>query len=185
MDVMLVPFHLGNEGLKSGNDVTPGQSCSPGVPRMLLSMVSRGRAVSKKRGKGGNYVDAPENLEDFVNLGIAREQGLARAHLGEDAADGPHVDACRVLATAEQDFGRAIPQGDDLVRVGAQGHAKGAGETKIGELEIAVLVDEEVLWLEIAMQDAVGVAVAHALAQLHHELLDHGVVHGQRLARQA
>jgi hypothetical protein len=35
MPAMSVRFHLGNEGLKSGNDVTPGQSCSLGVPRIL------------------------------------------------------------------------------------------------------------------------------------------------------
>jgi hypothetical protein len=35
MDAMSVRFHLGNEGLKSGKEVTPGQSCSLGVPRML------------------------------------------------------------------------------------------------------------------------------------------------------
>lgn len=35
MPAMSVRFHLGKEGLKSGNDVTPGQSCSLGVPRML------------------------------------------------------------------------------------------------------------------------------------------------------
>jgi hypothetical protein len=35
MFAMSVRPHLGNEGLKSGKDVTPGQSCSLGVPRML------------------------------------------------------------------------------------------------------------------------------------------------------
>lgn len=35
MPAISVRFHLGKEGLKSGNDVTPGQSCSLGVPRML------------------------------------------------------------------------------------------------------------------------------------------------------
>ena len=41
MEAMSVRFHLGKEGLKSGNEVTPGQSCSLGVPRMLR-LVSRG-----------------------------------------------------------------------------------------------------------------------------------------------
>jgi uncharacterized protein (UPF0212 family) len=70
------------------------------------------------------------------------------------------------------------------VGVCAEGHAKGAGQPKVGELEVAVLVDEQVLGLEVAVQDAVGVAVAHALAQLHHELLDHVVVHVEHLVRQ-
>jgi hypothetical protein len=65
-----------------------------------------------------------------------------------------------------------------------QRHAKRAGKTKVGQLEIAVFVDEQVLGLQVAVQHAMRVAVPHALAQLDHELLDHGVVHDQRLARQ-
>jgi hypothetical protein len=44
MEAMSVRFHLGNEGLKSGKEVTPGQSCSLGVPRML-------RVVSRRYGE--------------------------------------------------------------------------------------------------------------------------------------
>lgn len=54
----------------------------------------------------------------------------------------------------------------------AQRDTKGAGETEIGELEVALLVDEEVLGLEVAVQDAVGVAVLDAVAKLEHELAD-------------
>lgn len=41
----------------------------------------------------------------------------------------------------------------------SQGNAKGAGKTKVRELEVALLVDEEVLWLQVAMQDTMAVAV--------------------------
>jgi hypothetical protein len=57
---------------------------------------------------------APEDLEDFVNLRVAREQRLPRAHLGENAADGPHVHTRRVLPAAQQNLGRAVPQRHDL-----------------------------------------------------------------------
>lgn len=56
--------------------------------------------------------------------------------------------------------------------VGAQGHAEGAGETKVGEFEVAVAVDEEVLGFEVAVEDAVGVAIADALQELGCELFD-------------
>lgn len=69
-----------------------------------------------------------------------------------------------------------------LVSVGAQGHAKCPRETKIRQLQIALLVDEQVLGLEVAMQDAVGVAVFHTVAQLLHELLDHGFAQPQMAA---
>ena len=44
--------------------------------------------------------------------------------------------------------------------VGAEGDAEGASEPEIGEFEVAFTVDEEVLGFEVAMKDAVGVAVA-------------------------
>lgn len=56
--------------------------------------------------------------------------------------------------------------------VGAERHTEGAGETEIGELEVAFLVDEEVLGFEVAVEDAVGVAVACAFEELVGEFLD-------------
>lgn len=65
-----------------------------------------------------------------------------------------------------------------------QRHTESASKTEICKLEVAVLVDQQVLWLQIAVQYSMGVAVAHTLAQLHHELLDHVRVHAQLLTRQ-
>jgi hypothetical protein len=59
------------------------------------------------------------------------------------------------------------------VGVSAQRDAERAGETKVGQLEVAFLVDEQVLGLEVAMENAVAVAIADACTQLAHELLDH------------
>ena len=67
----------------------------------------------------------------------------------------------------------------------AQRHPKGAGQTKISKLEVAVLVNQEVLGLQVTMQHAMSVAVPHTLAELHHELLDHCVVHDERLPSEA
>lgn len=52
-----------------------------------------------------------------------------------------------------------------------QRDAKGAGETKIGKLEVALLVNEEVLGLEVAVEHSVRVAVVQALDELVAELL--------------
>jgi hypothetical protein len=139
----------------------------------------------------GSTEDA-EDLEDFVDFRITRKQRLACGHLGEDATNGPHVDACAVLTSAEENFGCAVPEGDDLgavlvldsevenvrregylVGVGAQRDTEGSCQTKIGELEVALLVNEQVLWLQVAVQNAVGVAIANTGAKLVHELLDH------------
>src|SRR5690242_19283230 len=106
--------------------------------------------------------NVPEDLEDLVNLGIARKQRLARAHLGEDASHRPHVNSGRVLAATGQDFGCAVPESDNLVGVGAKRDTKGARETKVGQLQVALAVNQQVLRLEIAVQDPMAVAVAHA-----------------------
>lgn len=48
----------------------------------------------------------------------------------------------------------------------AERDSKGARQSEIGELEHAVLVDQQVLRLEVAVDDAVRVAVGQALEQL-------------------
>lgn len=112
----------------------------------------------------------PKYLEDLVDLGITGEKGLAGAHFRKNAAHGPHVDACRVLPTAEQNLRRAVPQRDDLFMsvpartasvcmlylmcICPQWYTKCASETEIRQLEVAVLVDQQILRLQIAMQYA-------------------------------
>ncbi len=44
-----------------------------------------------------------------------------------------------------------------LVRVRSHGHAKSSCESKVGEFEVIVSVDQEVLWLQVAMKDAAHV----------------------------
>ena len=88
-----------------------------------------------------------------------------KSHLGENAPDGPDVDWAGVLVGAEQDLGSAVPQGDDLVRVDADRDAEGPGEAKVGDLDGAALVDEQVLGLEVPVEDAPLVAEEHALQE--------------------
>ena len=116
--------------------------------------------------------NSPEDLEDLINLRVAWEQGLSCAHLGEDAADRPHVYSGRVLAASKENLGSAVPQSDDFVGVRTQGNAESTREAEVGELEVAVTVDEQVLGLQVAVENTVAVAVANAVAQLAHELAD-------------
>ncbi len=115
---------------------------------------------------------------ELVDLGITGKERGAHGHLGEDAADGPDVDRGGVLAGAEQNLRGTIPQGDDLVGVVAHRDAEGAGEPEVGQLELAGAVDEQVLRLEVAVQDAEGVAVRNAVDELVKVRLDqHGAQH--------
>lgn len=50
--------------------------------------------------------------------------------------------------------------------VGTERDAECSGESKVGELEVALLVDEQVLGLEVAVQDAMRVKVVHSLDEL-------------------
>jgi hypothetical protein len=55
--------------------------------------------------------DAPEDLEDLVDLRVTREERVAlERHLGEDAPDRPHIDCCRIVPAPEQHLRRAVPQ---------------------------------------------------------------------------
>lgn len=65
--------------------------------------------------EGGGIVDLLEDFEDLVDFRVAREERLAGAHLCKDGTDGPHIDACGVLTTAEEDFWCSVPKCDDLV----------------------------------------------------------------------
>lgn len=101
MVAMSVRLHLGNEGLKSGKDVTPGQSCSVGVPRTLFR-ISDDIAHDQD-------LHLPEDLENLVDFRVAWEERLAGAHLGEDAAYRPHIDAGGVLTTSKENLRSAVP----------------------------------------------------------------------------
>ena len=58
-----------------------------------------------------------------------------------------------------------------LVRERVYRDTKGTGETKVTQLELALRVDEQVLRLQVAVQDAVGMAVEQARVQLVREFL--------------
>jgi hypothetical protein len=108
-------------------------------------------------------------------LVFVRRSGEERSpgvHLGHDAARGPDIDACVISPTAEQDVRGAVPQSDDLIREGVDGDAERTRETKVGQLQLSPVVDEEVLRLQIAVEDAGVVAECYSLHQLVHERLD-------------
>lgn len=78
---------------------------------------------------------------------MAREKGHAAEDLGEDAADGPDVDALVVGVPSEEDLGRAVPAGGDILgEVAFVGDVvdEGSGEAEVADLDFAVGVDEEV-----------------------------------------
>jgi hypothetical protein len=83
----------------------------------------------------------------LLHFGLSREDGLLVEKLSENAANGPHVDMRSVLLRTKQKLGRSIPQCDDIVGIARTVIGvlnDGTGETKIGKLEDALIVDEQV-----------------------------------------
>ena len=127
--------------------------------------------------------------------GLALEERLARPRdvdllvllvlgdeLAQDAAHGPHLDALVVLGLHEDDLGRAVPAADHVrghqlplaalhLREGGLLEA-GAGEAEVAELDVVVVVGEDVLGLEVAVQDLDGGEVLEDDEQLVHDLDD-------------
>jgi hypothetical protein len=63
-----------------------------------------------------------EDVQQLLQLRVPREQRLLADELAEDARDAPDVDSRRVVCSAEQDLGGAVPQRHDLVGVGLDRH---------------------------------------------------------------
>jgi hypothetical protein len=108
----------------------------------------------------------------LVFVGCSGEEGTSSVHLCHDTTCRPDVNAGVVGAAAEENIRGSIPEGYDLVGECVDGYSEGSGETKIGEFELAFVVDEEILRLEIAVEDSVRVAEVDALEELVHEGFD-------------
>lgn len=113
-----------------------------------------------------------ENLLQLVFIGGSREQGTTGIHLSHDATSRPNVDRGVVSARAQQDVRGTVPECDDLVTESVDGNAESACKTKVSELELTLVVDQQVLRLEIAMEDSVIMAEGDTAEQLVHEGLD-------------
>lgn len=98
-----------------------------------------------------------------------REDGLAVAHFRKDTTHTPHVNLCIVAVITHDNIGRTVPQRDNLVRVGGDGHAVTTSEAKVSELELTVHVNQQILRLEIAVEDVVVMAKGETLQQLVHK----------------
>ncbi len=70
------------------------------------------------------------------------------------------------MGGSEKDFGRSVPQGHHLRREGVRRDGLGASETEIGQFEFANFADEQILWLQVAVEDLALVHVAETAQQL-------------------
>ncbi len=103
-----------------------------------------------------------EDTDELVFVGGAGEERASGVHFCHDAAGGPDIDAGVVGAGAEEDVRGAVPEGYDFVGECVNGDSEGSGKTEICELQLAFEIDEEILRLQIAVQDSVGMTEVNA-----------------------
>mmetsp|Transcript_37869 Transcript_37869/g.122812 ORF Transcript_37869/g.122812 Transcript_37869/m.122812 type:complete len:416 (-) Transcript_37869:463-1710(-) len=98
-----------------------------------------------------------EQLEDLDEVLLRRvltlEGEVAEEQLGEDGADGPHVDGARVLCRAEEQLGCAVVARANVRDVWLSAHEHLCAP-KVNQLEPPPRrVDQEVVGLEVAVTD--------------------------------
>ena len=108
------------------------------------------------------------NDGELVDVILSWEQWLALQHLGEDTSCRPDVDLDVVLLPCKHDLWRSV-----VSRRNVTGHlwVLNARKTEIANLQVAVLVDEDVGWLEIAVDDTGGVDILQSAENLVQEVL--------------
>lgn len=72
-----------------------------------------------------------------MHIRIPREERRAEDEFGEDDAERPDVDGRGVEFRAKEKLGGTVPAGDDVGGHGTLWVGEGAGETEIGEFELA------------------------------------------------
>lgn len=107
-----------------------------------------------------------EDFEDLIDFGVSHEEGFLFDHFSEDASCGPHINSKRVLLLPHQNFWRSVPESFDFVSESFNRDSESSGETKIGDLDISFLVNQDILWLEISMDDSSGVTEIQTVQNL-------------------
>mmetsp|Transcript_1294 Transcript_1294/g.2663 ORF Transcript_1294/g.2663 Transcript_1294/m.2663 type:complete len:251 (-) Transcript_1294:574-1326(-) len=87
-------------------------------------------------------------------------------HFSDDTTYAPHVDFGAVIDHTQEQFGRSVPQGNNLVCQSLHFRVPASGKTPIRNLEFTFAVDQEIGCFEIAMDDLVFVHVVGSCEEL-------------------
>ena len=112
------------------------------------------------------------NQIDLIHIGLTGHKRRPQDQLGKHRSHTPHIDRATVVTCAVEQLGRPIPARDDLMRHGHGGIGKAPGEPEIGQLDLAVRRDQQVVGLDVAVQHEVGVAEPDGPTQHAHPGLD-------------
>jgi hypothetical protein len=92
----------------------------------------------------------------LVDVVLSREKRLALQHLRENTSSAPDINLDVVFLPCEHDLRGSVVSRRDIA-----GHLGilDTGQTEVADLQIAILVDQDVAGLEIAVDNACGVDI--------------------------
>ena len=100
------------------------------------SILCDGDVAFQRRDAGpvllGRSADRLADEIDLVDVSVARHEGSADDEFRKNGAHGPDVDGSGVVSGLEEQFGRPVPAGDNVVSHGQVWVGEGAGETEVG-----------------------------------------------------
>lgn len=145
--------------------------------QLLPCPLRKGGFVVRHRGDPGPHrlvwgAQGAENPEELVYFRIPGKQRPSGDHFGKDTAQTPDVNRRGVIFTSQEDLGSPVPQSHHLVRVSAHRHPKRPRQPEVGQFDLALSVDEQILWFEVPVENPVRVTESQALEQLEQVALD-------------
>lgn len=130
------------------------------------------------------FIDSPQSLQNFeelMSLRVSHEDGLEQYQLGQNAASRPNVYFSPVFSIAKKEFDGTIEPGNDVGTVELLGLADEFGGAEVADFEVVVEVEENVLWFQVSVDDALFVDIFEAFENLEADPFD--FLPGELLAR--
>lgn len=112
-------------------------------------------------------------LQLIVNITARKKWSTSIGQLGEDASRWPAINGRGIKLGTKQYVGWSIPESNHFGGETTNRNAECTSQPKIGQLEISVFVDQQILWLEISMKNIVTMTELQSTQQLVHETFDH------------
>lgn len=143
-----------------GNELLPGASLNTGKDEFAVLRV---HLLNLFQSGGAQNLD---DLHQLINAGVAREEWTAQQEFTDDTASRPHVNADSVLGGTKDQFWCSVVAGTDVGDVGFARH-ENLSTAEVADLEDARLrIDQQVLWLNIAVANVPVVDVGQSANQL-------------------
>ena len=160
-------------------DLLPGQRLDLGEAVLRVFWVHRQDLLARRR---------PQNFDDFdelVDTAFSREDRLPQHKLCDHAAYRPDVNVGSVVGVSEDELRGAVVSRADVGNVGFAADEL-LGTAEVAELEdVRTSVNEDVLWLDVPVADALRVDVGDRAQQLVrvqlHQQVRHHLLHLQVL----